>query len=320
MHEDSFATLACPARHVVLSLTLLEFRIGHRLVLLRDQNPLIWLSEAHFNQLPLEEQSAALIEAVYVCAKTFAERKRLETPCFLNWRQRLNKWDVRNWHRTRKRAEEKDVAALKRESVQRFTEHEARVSFWSMSVTDFRNYLAASRPITEWEDRREGFPFMPCLPTEREKSRDLGGPFDATLIQFLLSSGLCRTEAECMEYPFGLAETHYLTHLEHEGALKIVNAKEMQFESDCQANDLAAAKAAGYNTIAEHIAAIKRGQKSENSGQNPAGLTSDLRSPTSAPPAGLATAVPEELLQPEISGQKSAISPTSDLRPPTSPP
>lgn len=193
--------------------------------------------------------------------------------------------------------------------------------YWPTQVALFRNYQASSRVNTDAEtfplrlDRGEGqgevsIPFLPCMAAQPSTNdyqpstnRSLGSPYDALLIQFLLKSGLCRTEAECLDYPFGLAEVHYLTHLEKEGCLRIINAAEWEFAADCAQRDLEAAIAAGFSTAKEHfehvLAEAKKKQRSEVRSQK-SDPTSDLRPPIS----GLATVPPAEL--------------TSDLGPPTS--
>ena len=261
MHEFSFADVACPSRHVVLKLPLRDFTVGHRLIFLRQRNPLFWASETQFNSLPFEEQIVWLLESVYVCAQTAAYRKNLEASSRYSW-ARFRTWiAVKVWHRRRKSA----------------------AVDWALEILNFRNYLNSSRVITEWDDKREGFPFLPCLAADGERGRSLGGPYDPTLIQFLISSGICRDETAALEYPFGAAQVHYLTHLEREGALKIVNAKEMEFEEDCANENLKAAQAAGFKTVAEHVAHVtaeaQAGKKSEAKPVEPLNRKTGLATP-----------------------------------------
>ena len=167
------------------------------------------------------------------------------------------------------------------------------VSYWAHEIAAFRNYLQASRVITEVKDRREPFPYLPCLPSKDAEGRSLGGPYDATLVQFLIKSGLCANEAAALEYPFALAEMHYLTHLEREGSLRILNSQEIKFEEEVADYDLKAARAAGFATVDEHVESIKAKAREQKAAREKA----DAGKTTDAPgAAGLASAVPPELL------------------------
>ena len=126
---------------------------------------------------------------------------------------------------------------------------------WALEIANFRNYLAASQIITRYEDRREGFPFMPTVSGTDSESRSLGGPYDATLIQFLVKI-FRLTQSEAMQYPVGLAQSHFLVHLEREGGLKILNGEEMDFKDYSRQRDMEAAKAAGFKTVEEHVAHV----------------------------------------------------------------
>lgn len=293
MHEFTFADVACPPRHVVLNLPLLDFTLGHRILLSRARNPLLGLDEAHFNALPMQRQIAALIEAAFTCAQSYAENRALESPhCPLFKRLRLT-LQVKLWHWTRRRSEKRW------QNQATDTGEPAPGSYWSVEIAHFRNYLAASRINTDAEDLTSDIrsptsgPRMPCLGPEKpvtdgSPTRRFGAPYDATLVQFLLQNGLCRSEAECMDYPFGLAEAHYLTHLEKEGCLRILNATEWTFADDCARLDHEAAIAAGFRNAKEHfdhVLAAARAKKAEFGKRNS----------ESPPPAGLVATIPEEL-------------------------
>ena len=258
MHEICFAEVACPQKHVVLNLPLRNFSIGHRILLLRQRNPLLWADETFFNQLIFQDQVMWLVEAVFICATSFAERIRLEQPSVLGWRQALNWLDVKGWHWRRGKTD------------------------WAAETAKFHNYLNASRVITEYNEQRDGFPFLPCTRSDDAKGRSLGAPYEALLIQFLVGQGLCRGEAEALEYPYGAAVAHYLTYREKEGALKIINAEEFDFEESCRERDEKAAKEAGFESVAAHAAAMKLRAVS-------------AKKPTDSAPAGLATEPPGEL-------------------------
>ena len=224
MHEIAFADVSCPERHVVLKLPLRDFCIGHRLILLRQRNPLLWMPEAEFNLLPFANQVFYLLEAVYVCGQSYAHRIKLEQGAgivdrFLNWLK------VKAWHWRRKR-EETD---------------------WALELANFRNYLNSSRLITDFKSKREGFPFLPIVASPDAKGRPMGAPYDASLIQFLIREMRVEPKA-AFEYPLALAEVNYLAWLEREGGLRILNAFEMEFEEYCREENDKAAKLAAEKT------------------------------------------------------------------------
>ena len=202
-----------------------DFSIGHRLILLRQRNPLLWASEADFNSLPFEQQIMWLISAATVCSLPI-------NPGF--WTKLKHSFDVRCNRWIRRKFNQAD---------------------WALEIANFRNYLAASQIITRYEDRREGFPFMPTVSGTDSESRSLGGPYDATLIQFLVKI-FRLTQSEAMQYPVGLAQSHFLVHLEREGGLKILNGEEMDFKDYSRQRDMEAAKAAGFKTVGEHVAHV----------------------------------------------------------------
>jgi len=107
MHDAAFADATRPTPVVCLKLPLREYSIGHELLLLRRRNPLLWSSEADFNEMPVVDQRAAVVESVWICANT--------------WRQNCGEWfaglKLRIWCRR-----------LKKEN-------------FPLAVADFRNYL-----------------------------------------------------------------------------------------------------------------------------------------------------------------------------------
>jgi hypothetical protein len=232
LHEFVFSDVSCPDRHVILQLPLREFCIGHRLIFLKQRNPLLWQSEQDFNALPFDKQVFWLIESVYTCAQSYAYRKRLESGDASRLEIWWHNFKVSAWHRRWKR----------------------RKTDWPLEIAKFKNYLAASRVITDFKEKLEGFPFIPIQPNPDAKGRELGSPYDAALIQFLISSGLCPNEAAAFEYPLARARVHYLTHLEQEGNLRVMNAFEIEFEEESARLDLEAAKVAGFDSLADYQA------------------------------------------------------------------
>lgn len=273
--EFSFADCALPQRHVVLGLPLRDYSVGHRLLFLRQRNPLLWSSQADFDSLPFETQTAWLIEAVTVCNQTFAWRRGLENDQTGELEKKF-KADSKKWADARTDLQKQFQSENPKSSLS---------DWWALEIAKFRNYIAAQTVITDIEHRRDPFPFLPCTSVPEATGRTLGSPYDASLIQFLLSSRLCQNEAEAMEYPFGLAEMHYLTHLEHEGALRIMNSEEIRLRERMEAFDLEWARKEGFKTAEEHRAHIRAN----------AGKAKNSNPPENTIKTGLATAIPSEL-------------------------
>ncbi len=210
MHETSFADATRPVRVQVLKRPLLNFSIGHRLLLLQRRNP-FFFGENYFNALPNSEQQRAVKEAAWICSNTI---ERNESQPFLFFKVKLWLWQIRNEN-------------------------------YPLAIAEMRNYLAIGGFIsTDSNSSTPGALTMPLEPVASETpGRALGAPFEATLIQFLIKS-LHKTEAEAMNYPFALAQFHYYTHCEREGGLQIVNHAEIAFSEYCRQED---AKEAAQN-------------------------------------------------------------------------
>ena len=275
-NEFSFADCALPKRHAVLELPLLPYRVGHRLLFLRSQNPLVWSSEANFNLLPFEKKAECLIEAVTVCNQTFKWRLELEDGQHPEVEKKFTA-DSKTWAQLRADSQKKFQAENPKSNLS---------DWWALEIAKFRNYIASQTVITDIEQRCDPFPFLPCQSVPEASGRSFGSPYDASLIQFLLSSRLCADEAAAMEYNFGLAEMHYLTHLEHEGALQIMNNEEIRLRERMEAFDLNLALKAGFKTAKEHREWIYAEAKKPK--QAP-------KSDAPTKPADLATEIPAEL-------------------------
>ena len=202
---------------------MLDYSIGHRLILLRQRNPLVWMAEADYQELDFAEQIKWLMAAVNVCS----------LPMFPNWRTRLL-WRWRNARATSGR--------------RRFTPKD-----WVREIGKFRQYLNQSRIITEFNERRDGFPFMPTTPMPEANGRGLGGPHDAALLQFLVREFRLDLR-EALQFPLAQAQIHFLTWMEQEGNLRVMNAFEIEFEEESARLDLEAAKAAGFDNLADYQA------------------------------------------------------------------
>ena len=240
---------------------------------MHQRNPLVFGEEAEFNKLPDETRIFWLIESVTVCNQTYADRLSLEKSPTKAMLKKFAK-DSKVWRKSRERAQ-----------AQFLKQTDADLSgWWAAEIVEFRNYLNASRIITDYKLKREPFPFLPCAPVPDAKGRSFGAPYEAQLIQFLIRSRLCPNAAEAMEYPFALAEMHYLTHLEHEGALQIMNADELAHKERMLKLDLDAAHKAGFQTVEEHIAFIVGNAKTAQANQTRQSETT-----------GLASEIPAEL-------------------------
>ncbi len=87
---------------------------------------------------------------------------------------------------------------------------------FDQAETAFRDYLLLGSDLA---------------PTDRDPkdtSRPLGGPHLARLILFLIRE-LRKTEEEAFDYPMALANWHYATWLEKEGAVRVLNEDEVGF-------------------------------------------------------------------------------------------
>jgi hypothetical protein len=273
-HEFQFSDVAIPAQHFCLTLPLRDFCIGHRLLFMRQRNPLVFGDETEFNNLPPETRIFWLIESVTVCNQSYADRVALEKSPTKEMLKKFTK-DSKAWRKERERAQ---AAYLKQVDAD-------LTGWWASEIAQFRNYLNSSRIITDFKFKREPFPFLPCGPMpDADKGRSRGGPYESTLIQFLLTAHFVKDQAEAMEYPFALAEMHYLTHLEREGAIKILNTEEIEFKETCEARDLAAAKTAGFKTVEEHIEFIKGNARQEQT-----------KKAEQAKSGGMASEIPVEL-------------------------
>ena len=279
-HEFTFADVAIPAQHFCLTLPLRDYSIGHRLLFMRQRNPLVFGDESAFNNLPSETKIFWIIESVALCNQTYAYRMQLEkepTKAILKAQAKTSKL----WRNFRAKSQAEFLAAARADTNRIPDLNE----WWALEIAQFRNYLNSSRIITDFKFKREPFPFLPCGPMpDANKGRSLGGPYESTLIQFLLNAKFVQNAAEAMEYPFALAEMHYLTHLEREGHIKILNADEIEFKEMCEVRDMEAAKAAGFNTVEEHIEFIKGNAAKKNAEASEKAKT-----------GGLATEVPAEL-------------------------
>ena len=95
MNECAFADASRPARCVIAKMPLLDYSIGHELILLQKRNALLLLSFKEFNGLKPAEQVYALIEAVLTCSRTWLENQQpFRWFGIWKWRSRNTDWPL----------------------------------------------------------------------------------------------------------------------------------------------------------------------------------------------------------------------------------
>jgi hypothetical protein len=87
MHDALFADAARPERVTILNLLMLDYSIGHELLLWWQRNALVTTSSASFEELPANEQREALMLAALVCHRLW-DGKRKKLLSFWGWRIR----------------------------------------------------------------------------------------------------------------------------------------------------------------------------------------------------------------------------------------
>jgi hypothetical protein len=92
MHDALFADAARPEGAVVLNLLMLEYSIGHELLLWRQYNPLVTMPKAGFDALPAAERREAVMNAALICHRTWYGAP---------W----GKWKLRSWGRQTRKLE-----------------------------------------------------------------------------------------------------------------------------------------------------------------------------------------------------------------------
>lgn len=97
MQDLAFAAAVRQAPRKVLRCWLRPYSIGHELLLLAEANPLLG-DLAFFQQTPIEQRCHAVVRAVQICCRTWAENQKPD-----RW-LRLWQWLIRN--------DDPDMAAL----------------------------------------------------------------------------------------------------------------------------------------------------------------------------------------------------------------
>ena len=83
MHDALFADALRPERVTVLNLLMLDYSIGHELLLWRQRNPLVTLNRAGFDALAPAERRAAIMLAALVCYRDWERNQRREKHLWL---------------------------------------------------------------------------------------------------------------------------------------------------------------------------------------------------------------------------------------------
>ena len=193
-HEVQFVDSVIQAPVKVLGLRLRPYSLGSEILLLRQRNPLIVLSGQQFSVFSPESQSRAVQNAVLVCYRSWAENQKPE-----KW-LKFWLWRIRN------------------------LDH-------GQAAMDFSNYRNAGATFPTGPSEHA----MQVLygDDDAKPARQHGAPFFCRLYNFI--SGLPDREIRqfgesAWDFPLGLAQFLYLSHLEETGSARIENAKEAEEE------------------------------------------------------------------------------------------
>lgn len=211
MHDAAYARAARPALRRILRLPMLHYSIGHEIILQSQENPLVTLTEAEFNDLPIARQINAIIRAALVCSRTWDGNSQPE-----RWLG-LWSWTIRN-------------------------------TDWPLEIAEFRIHRAAGSTaptITAPE-----FSDTP-VDEDAPKGRSIGSPLLARLVNFLRAqdSGLRTQNSGLVEdYPLGRALFEYFASMEEQGRIHIENADEQETRESFEANKAAILAEQGETT------------------------------------------------------------------------
>jgi hypothetical protein len=224
MHDLAFADATRPTPVRVLKLRLFPYSIGHELLLMRDRNPFVLLTEEEFNKMPADSQTAAVVRAVCICCRDWNGNQTFSK--FLNFWA----WRIRN-------------------------------SNWSLAIAEFRNYLAEHRAllptlVADVAEDSEAYQIANKGETIGD-GRALGSPFLAQLINFVQQRKMAGDLdlKTFWDIPFALAANLYFTDLERGGNVYIENFRERE-EREAMAQHRADVK---FERAAEAAAAQKGG-------------------------------------------------------------
>lgn len=190
MHECALADAARPPRASVLQLNLLDYTLGHDLLLWSQRSPFVTYTRESCAELPLAEQINALIKAADVCSQTW-EQNNFAPRTFFERRRFKKAW--RQWNKCLDHAD------------------------YPVEIEHFHDYLATAR-----ED-------LPTVPMPRAKGQEFhyyGAPETARLLNYVSShhsSLIAHHYRSPYNFPYRLARVLCLTQLETDGAVWIQN-------------------------------------------------------------------------------------------------
>ncbi len=194
MHDVLFADAAKPASCNILKLKLKAYSIGHELLLFQQGNMLL-SSKSDFDKLEGNLQRAAIIRAALVCSQNWRENHQPH-----RW-LKLWRWANRN-------------------------------TDYALAIADFRNYRQSGSLYPPAPDEKSD---LIANGEKEEGGRNLGAPFMARLFNFI--SALPDREIKnygetAFDFPLGLGQFLYFSHLESEGVMKIENDNEAQIREE----------------------------------------------------------------------------------------
>jgi hypothetical protein len=196
MHEIIYSRAALPVPATVMGLVLRPYSLGHVLFLMREQNPLLTFEfqkpSARKGMPGVTKQDLA--KAALICCQTYRECADTSSDLFAGLKVSL--WRAR----------------LRIRGVDFRTE--------LMEFIKYRNAGSLEIPMSDSpvpEDEKTRIPRTP------------GAPFVLRLHQFLVTK-LSIGRIEAWDYPWGLAKIEWQTFWESEGAMRLYNPEDAEFD------------------------------------------------------------------------------------------
>jgi hypothetical protein len=165
MHDLAFADAARPTRVACLRLQLLDYSIGHEILLLQQRNPLLCLARDDFDTLPLAEQILAVKSAALICCQTWRQN------------QTRHRW-LRLWGWL------------------------TRKSNYALAIAEFRNYLDEAHRLLPIPGREED---EIANGERDDHGRESGAPFLAQLLNYISAFQHFSISAFDFPYPLASA-------------------------------------------------------------------------------------------------------------------
>lgn len=210
MHDTILADAFRPPRFTVLHLPLLDYTLGHEIVLWQRRNPLVAYGEASFSELHELEQMRVLKQAVLICSRkqSFGHRFADYFSRFLpqNIAFRLQKRLSKGWAN---RCDALDLA----DEVARFYE--------------YRRANMLDLPTVK-QPRVSGVPY-----------HHFGSPEVARLLNYVTTHQTAMVQTHFggspLNFPFGLARVFAAAHAEEQGGLWVSNFHDAQVKAQAAA-------------------------------------------------------------------------------------